>query len=234
MKDLFGTALLDHLHQNSPEDLITSTNISDEDTLPVSYLFRDFKDMPALEQKALELSKGRTLDVGCGAGSHSLYLQQKNIEVKAIDISPGAISVSKARGVKNAELKALLEETEQFDTVLILMNGTGVFQELSQIATYLKHLKTLLLSGGQILIDSSDIQYMYEDEDGGIWIDTHSNYYGELDYFLEYKGQTEVAMKWLYLDYKTLDDACQSVGLHCELILEGEHYDYLARITQKV
>jgi 2-polyprenyl-3-methyl-5-hydroxy-6-metoxy-1,4-benzoquinol methylase len=87
MKDLFGKALLDYQNDNYTEDIITSTNISDEDELPLPYLFRSFKDMPKLEQKALKLAEGKTLDVGCGAGSHSLYLQQKEIEVKAIDIS---------------------------------------------------------------------------------------------------------------------------------------------------
>ncbi|HLT33629.1 MAG TPA: class I SAM-dependent methyltransferase [Aquaticitalea sp.] len=231
MKDLFGKALLDYQNGNYTEDLITSTNISDADELPLPYLFRSYKEMPKLEQEAMQLSKGKVLDVGCGSGSHSLYLQKKGIEVKAIDISKGAVEVAKMRGVKNVELKSILAETETFDTILLLMNGTGIFQELSQVSTYLKHLKTLLNKDGQILIDSSDIKYMYEDEDGGYWQDVNANYYGELDYYLSYKGEDEVPMKWLYLDFETLNIACESVGLKCELVLEGEHYDYLAKLS---
>ncbi|WP_338356698.1 class I SAM-dependent methyltransferase [Yeosuana marina] len=230
MKDLFGQALLDYQNGQFSEDIITSTNISDEDDLPISYLFRDYKNMPKLEQKALKLAKGTILDVGCGAGSHSLYLQEKGLSVKAIDISKGAIEVSRYRGVLNTEVKHILDETDTFDTVLLLMNGTGIFQELSQVSKYLKHLKSLLNLNGQILIDSSDIKYMYEDDDGGFWIDTNANYYGELDYFLSYKGEKEVPLKWLYLDFDTLKLACETVGLHCELVLEGEHFDYLARL----
>ena len=188
MKDLFGQALLDYHNGNYTEDLMTATHISDEDELPLPYLFRDFKAMPKLEQKALKLAKGSILDVGCGSGSHSLYLQEQNQTVKAIDISKGAIEVSKQRGVINTEQKALLDETETFDTILLLMNGTGIFQTLNDVPHYLKHLKSLLNDNGQILIDSSDIKYMYEDEDGGFWIDTNANYYGELDYFLSYKN----------------------------------------------
>lgn len=231
MKDLFGKALLDYQNGNYTEDLITSTNISDEDELPIPYLFRDYNEMPPLEQKALQLAKGTVLDVGCGSGSHSLYLQNKGLMVKAIDISKGAIEVAKLRGVLNTELKSILDETQTFDTILLLMNGTGVFQELSQTSKYLKHLKSLLNDNGQILIDSTDIKYMYEDDDGGFWINAHADYYGELEYYLSYKGKVETPFKMLYMDFDTLKKVCKSVGLKCELILEGEHYNYLARMS---
>ena len=231
MKDLFGKALLDYQNGNYTEDLITSTSISDEDELPLPYLFRSYKEMPKLEQKALQLAKGKVLDVGCGSGSHSLFLQSKGIDVKAIDISKGAIEVTKLRGVLNSEIKDVLDETDTFDTIILLMNGTGIFQELSQVSKYLKHLKSLLKPQGQILIDSSDITYMYEDDDGGVWQNMNSDYYGELDYFLSYKGEDETPMKWLYLDFNTLLTACRAVGLQCELVIEGEHYDYLARLS---
>ena len=227
MKDLFGKALLDYQNGNYTEDLITSTSISDEDELPLPYLFRSYKEMPKLEQKALQLAKGKVLDVGCGSGSHSLFLQSKGIDVKAIDISKGAIEVTKLRGVLNSEIKDVLDETDTFNTILLLMNGTGIFQELSQVS---KYLKSLLKPQGQILIDSSDITYMYEDDDGGVWQNMNSDYYGELDYFLSYKGEDETPMKWLYLDFNTLLTACKAVGLQCELVIEGEHYDYLARL----
>jgi len=230
-KDLFGKALLDYQNGNYSEDLITSTNISGEDDLPLAYLFRDYKDMPKLEQKALEMARGKVLDVGCGAGSHSLYLQKKGYNIKAIDISKGAVEVAKERGVINVELKELLEEKLKFDTILILMNGTGIFQEMTKVVHYLKHLKSLLHTDGHILLDSSDIKYMYEDGDGGYWQDMNANYYGELDYFLSYKGEEEIPMKWLYIDFETLRTACDSVGLTCKLVMEGEHFDYLARLT---
>jgi hypothetical protein len=110
------------------------------------------------------------------------------------------------------------------------MNGTGIFQELKQTRNYLKHLKSLLKPNGQILIDSSDIKYMYEDDDGGFWMDLNAEYYGELDYFLSYKGETEKPMKWLYLDFETLSQECKKAGLTCEKIMDGEHFDYLARL----
>lgn len=231
MKDLFGQALLDYYNGQHAENLITSTNISDDDELPLPYMFRGFKAMPAIEKTALKLCRGRILDVGCGAGNHSLYLQNKGFNVKAIDISKGAIEVAKMRGVTDVEGLDVLDEVERFDTILLLMNGTGIFQELNKVAHYLNHLKSLLRSGGQILIDSSDIKYMYEDDDGGYWMDLNAGYYGELDYYLSYKGEDEIAMKWLYLDFETLKTACETVGLQCKKMEDGAHFDYLARLV---
>lgn len=231
IRDIFGKALIDYQNDNYSEDIITWTSISEKDMLPLPYLFRDYSEMPQIEKKALQLCKGNVLDVGCGAGSHSLYLQKKGFNVKAIDNSKGAIKVCKQRGIANTEYKALLEEKEAFDTILLLMNGTGIFQKLENITTYLNHLKSLLKPNGQILIDSSDIQYMYGDEDGGMWLDLNNHYYGELDYYLSYKGEEGLPMKWLYLDFDTLKTACQTVGLNCEKVMDGEHFDYLAKLS---
>lgn len=232
MKDLFGQAILDYQNGNYTEDIITSTSISDDDILPIPYLFRDYELMPIIERKALDLAYGKVLDVGCGAGSHSLFLQEeKGLDVKAIDISKGVIKVCKKRGLYNAEVLDILEETEQFDSILMLMNGTGVFQELSLVTNYLTHLKSLLNPNGQILIDSSDIIYMYEDGHVNYNLDGKTNYYGELEYYLSYKGEKEEPFKMLYMDFKLLKKACITIGLTCEMIIEGDHYDYLAKIT---
>lgn len=233
MKDLFGKAILDYQTNNSPEDLITETSISETDEMSIAYLFRGFDEMPKIEQKALQLTIGKVLDVGCGAGSHSLYLQEKGFDVTAIDISENAIKTSVLRGLKKARLKNLLDidDNEKFDTILLLMNGTGIFENLENCSKYLLKLKSLLNENGQILIDSSDIIYMFdEDEEGGKWIPA-DGYYGELTFTVQYKGETEESFPWLYLDYNTLQNACIANGLKCELILEGQHYDYLAKIA---
>ena len=173
MKDLMGRAIWDYFYQENPEDLQTETSISELDDLPVSYLFRNYKEMNALEQKALDLSFGKVLDVGAGAGSHSLYLQNdKKLEVLALDISPKSIEICKARGVKNAVCEDFLKfSNDKFDTILLLMNGTGIFQSLKNLDQYLQKLKNLISENGQILLDSTDILYMYDqDDDGGVLV----------------------------------------------------------------
>ena len=234
MKDLFGKAMYDFQTNNSPEDIITETSISEEDEMSVDYLFRSYNEMPKLEQKALQLAIGKTLDVGCGAGSHSLSLQNdRNLEVTSIDISEKAIATCELRGVKNAKVQNILDfEGEKFDTIILLMNGVGIFGKLDNCNKYLLKLKSLLNPGGQILLDSSDIIYMFdEDEDGGKWIPSSNDYYGELVFNISYKGEKEEPFDWLYLDYNTLQNAAIANGLKCELILEGEHYDYLAKLS---
>lgn len=233
MKDLFGKAILDYQTNSSPENIITSTSISEDDEMEVAYLFRSFDEMPAIEQKALQLANGKTLDIGCGAGSHSLYLQnERNINVHSIDISKNAIQACLLRGLKNIRAIDVLDlENEKYDTILLLMNGTGIFETLEKSTIYLQKLKSLLNPNGQILIDSSDIIYMFdEDEDGGKWIPS-DNYYGELTFSLQYKKEKEVDFPWLYMDYNTLQNAALANGLQCQLVLEGDHFDYLAQLT---
>jgi len=231
--DILGSALLDYQEGKYTEDILTFSSLNEEDILPIPYMFRSFKDMPALEQKALKSCKGKVLDIGCGAGSHTLYLQKKGLSVTALDTSLGAIQVCKQRGISNTIHQNILDyEGETFDTLLILMNGIGLAGTLKELKKFFSKLKLLLKEGGQILLDSSDIIYMFEnDEDGGYWIPDETTYYGEVNFTMEYKKIKCKPFPWLYVDYNTLQRAANFNNLNCELIIEGEHYDYLARLT---
>jgi SAM-dependent methyltransferase len=234
MKDLFGKAILDYQTNDAPEDLITETSISEADEMSVSYLFRTYNEMPKLEQKALQLAKGSVLDVGCGAGSHTLALQnERKLNVTAIDISENAVKACQLRGLKNVIVQHILDfnSSTKFDTILLLMNGTGIFGTLKETGNYLQKLKSLLNENGQILIDSSDLIYMFDQDEDGAYCIPADGYYGELTYTVQYKGETEDTFPWLYLDYNTLQNAAIANGLKCELIEEGEHFDYLAKLS---
>ena len=92
MKDVFGTAILDYQLGDYSENLVTSTSISEADSLPLPYLFRSYSEMPSLEQTALKLSNGTVLDIGCGAGSHSLYLKSKGLGKACALLTDGRFS----------------------------------------------------------------------------------------------------------------------------------------------
>ena len=232
-QDILGNALLDYQQGNYTEDIVTYSSLNEEDTLPLGYMFRSFKDMPALEQKALKSCKGQILDIGCGAGSHSLYLQEKGLAVTGIDSSQGAITVCKQRGLKNTVHETILDyKCRSYDTLLLLMNGIGLAGTLKGLDEFFAKLKSLLSNDGQILLDSSDIIYMFEtDEDGGYWIPESVTYYGEVNFTMEYKNKKSEPFPWLYVDYNTLQRAANFNDLNCELVMKGEHYDYLARLT---
>ena len=231
--DILGKALLDYQKGFYTEDITTFSSLNEEDNLPLPYMFRGYKEMPALEKKALKICKGRVLDIGCGAGNHALYLQEKGFSITSLDNSTGAIEVCKKRGVKNTVQKSIFDfEGETFDTLLILMNGVGLAGTLKELENFFSKLKSLLNKEGQILLDSSDIIYMFEnDEDGGYWIPDTVNYYGEVSFTMKYKEQKSKPFQWLYVDYNTLQRAANYSNLNCELVMEGEHYDYLARLT---
>lgn len=228
---IFGQAIADYFYDENPEDIRTETSISSEDILPVDYLFRTYEDMPLIEQKALAEARGKVLDVGCAAGSHSLYLQEKGLEVDAIDISKKATEVAAERGLKSTYHTSLLDwDNEKYDSILLLMNGTGIFERFERVPVYLNHLKKILKPGGQILIDSSDIAYMYDEEELQA-LYSFKQYYGELEFTIRYKDLEDEEFPWLYLDPSTFKKIAEIHGFKFEIIQEGENFDYLARLS---
>jgi len=231
--DIFGQALTDYFQGNYEQDIITHISLDETDVLPLPYLFRNYDQMPVLEQIALGLSKGKVLDVGCGAGSHSLFLQNKGLEVTALDISPGAIDICRQRGIHNAVVSDIRNFTDStFDTILLLMHGIGMAETLYNLEPFLLKLRSLLNPGGQILLDSSDIIYMFDqDKDGGYWIPGNVPYYGEVQFTTEYDGIKSKPFQWLYLDYRNLKIVAERTNFIVELVREGGHNDYLARLS---
>lgn len=230
-KDPMGAAILDFQKQGKAARLRVLSSMFEEDEMPVTHLFRSVPKMPLLEQKALQLAKGRVLDIGSGSGCHTLALQEKGFTVKAIDISPLSCETMKLRGVKDAECINLFDDHlgTGFDTILLLMNGTGIAGKIEHLPALFQRLKALLNPSGQILIDSSDLKYIYENEDGSFDINLNGAYYGEVDYQMIYKDVKGDRFDWLYVDFPLLKSIAETYGLHGELVAEGEHYDYLAR-----
>ena len=230
--DPMGAAIRDYQNNGKASRLRVLSSMFDEDEMPVAHLFRTFNQMPRLEQKALSMAKGRVLDIGAGAGCHALALQERGLEVKAIDISPLSCEVMSERGVKDVECVNLFNPQLQgkYDTLLLLMNGTGIAGKLNRLSMLLNRLKELLAEGGQILIDSSDLKYIYENEDGSMDIDLNAPYYGEVDYQMQYKNVKGEPFDWLYTDPMLLASISKQCGLNCEIVEEGENYDFLARL----
>lgn len=233
-EDPMGAAIRDYFRQGKSAQLKVLSSLFDDDEMPVAHLFRSYHEMPPLEQRALNEARGKVLDVGAGAGCHALALQERGFDVTAVDISPLSCETMKERGVANVECVNIFNQRfqERFDTLLLLMNGTGIAGKLSRLPQLLSRLKQLMNPGAQILIDSSDLRYVYEDEDGVLDVDFDGAYYGEVDYQMTYRNIKGKRFDWLYTDSVVLAECCRQCGLKCEILAQGQHYDYLARIVQ--
>jgi SAM-dependent methyltransferase len=230
--DPMGAAIYDFHRNGSADVLKVYSSDFDDDEIPVSDLFREYEDMPYIERVALDQAAGRVLDVGAGSGCHSLALAKAGKESVAIDISPLSVEVMRERGV-DARLVNLYDDSfaEKFDTVLMLMNGTGIIGTLENMETFFTRIRQLLNPGGCVLIDSSDLRYLFEEEDGSLMIDLADDYYGLVDYQMQYKDVLGEPFDWLYVDFDTLAYYAEENGFMAEMVANGEHYDYLARLT---
>ena len=230
--DPMGAAIYDFHRNGSADVLKVYSSDFDDDEIPVSDLFREYEDMPYIERVALDQTAGRVLDVGAGSGCHSLALAKAGKESVAIDISPLSVEVMRERGV-DARLVNLYDESfaEKFDTVLMLMNGTGIIGTLENMDTFFTRIRQLLNPDGCVLIDSSDLRYLFEEEDGSLMIDLADDYYGLVDYQMQYKEVLGEPFDWLYVDFDTLAYYAEENGFKAEMVANGEHYDYLARLT---
>lgn len=228
-----GSAIKAYFEKGRAAKLRVFSPMFDEDEIPVKMLFRKENEMPPIERKALSMARGRTLDVGAGAGCHSLVLQQRGTDVTAIDISPLAVETMKLRGVKEVRQQDFFEVDECFDTILMLMNGIGIVGRLQRMPLFFRLLDRILAPGGQLLCDSSDICYVFENEDGEMEFPEGDGYYGELTYQMQYDDVKGETFPWLYIDDETLRACAEACGYQVEVVQQGEHYDYLARITKK-
>jgi SAM-dependent methyltransferase len=226
--DPFGNAVKAHLAGRTDLVVNVYSDIAEDDIIPAPYLFRSFDEMPEVEQAALEHCRGTVLDVGAGAGPHTLWLQQKGLEVTALDISLGCTEAMRAQRItKVVQGDVYLHHDEKYDTLLMLMNGIGISATLEGLDDFLTYVPNLLNSGGQVLVDSSDLIYLFEDEK------PEDHYYGEVQYQMEFEGALSEWFGWLFIDFPRLNEAAEAHGFKCEKLLQGPSHDFLARLTLK-
>ena len=228
--DPIGKAITDFSRSKRPDDIIVCSEICEDDIIPIEVLFRNEDEMPELEVLALQHATGKILDVGAGAGTHANYLQNIGKDVTAIDISEGAVAFMQTQGLKSKKINFFDLKDEKFDTILMLMNGIGIAGTLSNLEKTLEHAKSLLNPGGKILCDSSDIKYLYEDEDGSLWVNLNQEYYGNFRFQMKYKKETGPWFDWLYVDFDSLFNAAKNVGLKAVRLYDKDD-NYLAEIT---
>ena len=224
--DIFGTALSDYFTQGEGATLWINNSYDEPEEMPIAIFFRSSEEMPELELQALANCKGKVLDVGAGVGSHALFLQKEGIDVTAIDISAEAVNIMKQRGVKKAFVQDIFSTEGKYNTLLFLMNGIGLTGTLAGFIHFLQQAKNLIHPTGQLLFDSSDISYLYEELPK-----PENKYFGELSYSYSYKEQQGNWFNWLYIDQETLIQMARENGWNCEILFDDGEDQYLARLT---
>ena len=225
--DVLGKAVYD-FHNGEREQILWIENTYGEpEEMPLEHFFRAEDEMPEIELYALKNCKGKVLDIGAAAGAHSLLLQEKNRVVNALDISPLLAKTMKKRGVKNVLQKDIYALRDgNYRTLLLLMNGIGICQTIAGLEKFLVHCKSLLAMDGQILFDSSDVNYLYENTPK-----PKDKYYGEIQYRYRYKNQTDEWFSWLYIDFETLKSIAVNAGYKAQLLAQDAQGHYLCRLT---
>ncbi len=196
--------------------------------------FRTPAQFTLRERLAMDLCRGRVLDVGAGTGCHTLALQDRGINVVAIDISPDAVALMRRRGVWDARLVDVFAlREERFDTLLMMMHGIGMVGDLAGLDRYLEHVHTLLAPNGQVIFDSLDVRmtdravhqaYLAANRQAGC-------YFGEIRMRFSYKGRMGSLIRWLHVDPETLAEHAARAGWRCRVVEQDEVGDYLAQLT---
>lgn len=231
MLDPFEQAFRDYINGDINAEILVHCNKGDDEIIPASYFFRSFDMMPEIEKYALSLCKGTILDIGAGSGAHSIYLQDKGYDVTSLDIKPGFVNIMKKRGLQKVIQSDIFDfNIGKFDTLLMLMNGIGFTMNFKGLAKFLKQAREMLNPGGQLILDSSDLMYLYKQEDGSYVFNLNESYYGEVEYIIEYKGNKSAPFSWLYTDYENLMQIAEQNGFYCDKIFEDDHYNYLAKL----
>lgn len=232
-QDPLGKAVIDFYETENNASIIVESNIAEDDVIPVSYLFRKESELPKLEKTALKHCQGKVLDVGAAAGCHSLILQKNSINVTAIEISEICCKVMEQRGIQQVLNENFFSHRGKYDTLLCLMNGIGISGTIVGLDKFLNKAYELLNPGGMLIFDSSDIDYMYQEEDGSKWIDLNANYYGEITYQMRYKDIVGESFPWLFIDSDLIQVIAHKHQFEPSILATGDHYDYLG-ILKKV
>jgi len=230
----FGLALLDFSKGDNDAVILLERDDGFIEKQPVSIFFRKPSDLFQLEHTALSLCFGHILDIGAGAGVHSLVLQGKGLNVTAIDILPEAVEVMSKSGVMDSYCIDVFEfKGKTFDTLLLLGRGIGMVGNLEGLNYFLTDIKRLLKSGGQLLLNSCDVtstsipehlSYHKSNLEAG-------RYIGEIGLRLHYKDISGKSFSWLHVDSKTLSEYSYKTGWNFEIVEEEEDGNYLARLT---
>jgi SAM-dependent methyltransferase len=230
-----GAALRAYHRGETTSEITIISDLWEDEIVPVAAFYRpDDEPLGDLDGAAIELCRGRVLDLGAGAGRHSLELQSADHEVVAVDVLPEAVEIMRDRGVVDArcgDLSVVAEE--RFDTVVMLMHGLGVVGDVHGLGSLLELLPEVLAPGGRLICDSADLASVLEEESPGLLDELSSphRYLGETRFQLRYEDLIGPRYPWLFIDPERLEIIASAAGFRSVVARSGDRGSYLAVLT---
>jgi len=201
--------------------------------------FSEYEDWSLVEQKAMESVKGRVLDVGCGAGRHSLYLQKKGFDVLGIDNSPLAIKVCELRGLKKAKTMSIEDvnfKPNSFDTIIMMGNNFGLFGSFKKARKLLKKFHEMTSENALIIADTRD-PYKTDNPD-------HFEYHrfnkekgrmgGQVRIRIRFRKHVGRWFDYLMVSKKEMEEILKGAGWKVKEFIDSEDAEYIAIIEKVV
>jgi SAM-dependent methyltransferase len=229
-----GLALRSFFDGDAETQLLIRRDDGLEVPLPVSVFFRSPDEFRPIEAMALERCRGHVLDIGAGSGLHSLFLQSEGLTVTALDIDPEAADIMTTRGVADVRCSDVLDfDGGPFDTLLMLGHGIGIVGDLPGLQRFLSRARRLTREDGQVLADSLDVRRSADPQHVAYHEANRKagRYEGETRIQFEYGGCVGPYCAWLHVDPVTLAQCAALAGFKCEVLLEEDSGEYLARLV---
>lgn len=238
-RDAYGQMLLAQLETGEElcEIIEREDNFIDTGSAP-GYYFIEYKHWLPAEKQSMKYVRGRVLDIGCGAGRHSLYLQERGFDVTGIDNSPGAVKVCRARGLREAVVRPIEDlskfKSASFDTVLMMGNNFGLVRSRDEAPTLLKELYRITSAGGRIIAGSMNPY--------GTSKPAHLSYHklnrrrgrmpGQIRFRIRFGTAISDWFDYLLVTPEEMGSILQGTGWHIKKILGDAGHRYFAMIEK--
>lgn len=237
-QDGYGQALYDYFHHGEGFELVERDDGYIAPAGGPQAYFSSYQEWPTYQQEAIEYARGRVLDIGCGAGRHALYLQEQGLDVLGVDISPKAIEVCKARGLRRARVLSITElsfRVGTFDTIVMLGNNFGLFGSFKRARWLLRRFRNMTTEGGRIVAESRDPYATDKPE--------HRHYHalnrsrgrmgGQLRLRIRYKRYATPWFDYLIVSQEEMENILQGTGWQVDHFIEGSEGIYIAIIDKE-
>lgn len=237
-RDAHGHALYDYFKDESGYVLVERDDGYINPTLSAQVYFTEYDEWPEHVKNALQHVRGTVLDIGCGAGRHSLWLQENRFEVTGIDVSPLTVEVCKLRGLKKVEVLPIADITPElgvFDTIIMFGNNFGLVESFDKARWFLEKLQDITTERGRIIAESRD---PYQTK-----VPEHLEYHefnrkkgrmaGQLRLRTRYKKYMDPWFDYLIVSKEEMKGILKDTGWSVKKFIDGEHSMYVAVIDKK-